>query len=85
MHLAKISRFTRNELFDKGNQWWYDSIYYMAKHCKWLDNGRFGISINKKIIESWYSVSTDKVVSFEEGEPVENIPFGKYFRFESPK
>lgn len=71
------------KLFDKANQWCYDSMYIVARSNKWLNNDRFGFSFDKGLIESWYSIDHDKVILMEEGELVDKITFGKYFMFES--
>ena len=74
------SSITR-KLFDKKNQWWYDCIYTLARHTKWLDKDRFGISYAQGKIEIWYSLEKDKVELFENGNQVTEIDFSKYFMF----
>jgi len=67
------------KLFDKKNQWCYDCIYTLARHSKWFDKNRFGISYPKGTIEIWYSLEKDEIVLFEDGKQVTEIDFGKYF------
>src|SRR5260221_2477994 len=69
------------KLFDKKNQWWYDCIYILARHTKWFDKERFGISYSKGKIEMWYSLEKDEVKLFENGHQVTKIDFSKYFMF----
>ena len=79
------SSVIRRKLFDKQNQWWYDSMYILARSNKWLSNDRFGFSFDKGLIEGWYSISHDRVVLMEQGQLVDGITFGKFFMFESPR
>jgi hypothetical protein len=71
----------KRKLFDKKNQWWYDCIYILARHTKWLDKERFGISYEKGKIEALYSLEKDEVELFENGCRVSEIDFSKYFIF----
>lgn len=48
-------------LLEKRNWYWYDSVYELAKSCKWLDNSSFGIIKNGK--KCYYSVHEDRVVN----------------------
>ena len=74
------SSITR-KLFDKKNLWWYDCIYILARHTKWFDKEKFGISYGKGKIEIWYSLEKDEVELFENGNRVTEIDFSKYFMF----
>ena len=69
------------KLFDKTNQWWYDCIYILARHTKWLDKERFGIDYGKGKIKALYSLEKDEVELFENGERVKEINFSKFFIF----
>ena len=69
------------KLFDKKNQWWYDCIYILARHTKWLDKESFGIDYGKGKIKALYSLEKDEVELFENGELVTEINFSKYFMF----
>jgi len=69
------------KLFDKKNQWWYDCIYILARHNKWIDTERFGIGYNKGKIDIWYSLDKNEIELFENGNRVTEIDFGKYFIF----
>jgi hypothetical protein len=66
------------KLFDKKNMWWYDPVYILARHAKWFDNDRFGISYRKEHIEAWYSIEKDAVMQFVKEEQVNQLPFNKY-------
>ena len=68
------------KLFDKKNVWWYDCVYFLARQNKWLDSNTFGIGYKGKI-EVWYSIVDKKVRLFENGNPVEELDFTKYFLF----
>ena len=74
------SSITR-KLFDKKNEWWYDCIYILARHTKWLDKESFGINYGKGKIEVLYSLEKDEVEFFEKGNRVRSIDFSKYFMF----
>lgn len=67
------------KLFDKKNWWWYDCVYYLARHSKWFDTDRFGISYGKGKIDIWYSISENKISNYEYGQLVSNINFGRFF------
>lgn len=69
------------KLFDKENSWWYDCIYYLARHNKWFDNDRFGIGFGKGKINIWYSLDKNAVELYENGQQVTEIDFRKYFLF----
>ncbi len=69
------------KLFDKQNSYWYDCIYYLAKHNKWFDNDRFGIGFGKQNIDIWYSVKNNEVELYDGGQSVAEINFRKYFIF----
>ena len=69
------------KLFDKENVWWYDCVYILARHNKWFDTNRFGISFRKGGLEIWYSIEKDKVALFDNGKLVTEIDFSKYFMF----
>jgi hypothetical protein len=72
----------KTKLFDKNNEWWYDCTYLLARHCKWYDTDKFGISYTKKAnIKIWYSIKDNKVSLFDNGTQVEEIDFKKYFPF----
>ncbi len=71
----------KRKLFDKKNQWWYDCIYILARHTKWFDKENFGIDYSKGKIKVLYSLEKDNVELFENGEPVTEINFSKYFMF----
>lgn len=70
------------KLFDKKNEWWYDSAYILARFSKWIDSDKFGIDYRKGRIESWYSIKQDKVMIFENGKIVNEIEFKKEFFLE---
>jgi hypothetical protein len=69
------------KLFDKKNIWWYDCVYILARHNKWFDNDRFGISYGKGKIDMWYSIARNEVELFENGVRVTEINFKKIFIF----
>jgi hypothetical protein len=69
------------KLFDKKNVWWYDCVYFLARHNKWLDTNKFGISYAKGKIDIWYSIQDKQVGLFEKGNRVTEIDFEKYFLF----
>jgi hypothetical protein len=68
-------------LFDKKNVWWYDCAYLLARHSKWFDTDRFGISYGKGKIEIWYSMEKNEVVLFENSNRVTEIDFKKFSLF----
>ncbi len=72
---------TTKKLFDKKNSWWYDCVYYLARHNKWFDNNRFGIAFGKGKIDVWYSLDKNVVELYEGGQQVTEIDFKKYFLF----
>jgi hypothetical protein len=83
---AYIEIFVNNtvltkKLFDKPNSYWYDCIYYLAKHNIWFDNDRFGVGFGKKKIDIWYSIKNNEVELYESGQRVAEVDFGKYFIF----
>jgi hypothetical protein len=67
------------KLFDKKNSWWYDCIYYLARHNKWFDTDRFGIAYGKGKIAIWYSIDRNDVKLYDDGQLVTEINFRKYF------
>lgn len=69
------------KVFDKKNQWWYDCIYILARHTKWLDKESFGIDYSKGKIKAVYSLEKDEVELFENDDRVTTIDFGKFFMF----
>jgi len=69
----------KRKLFAKKNLWWYDCIYILARHTKWLDTERFGIDYGKGKIKALYCLEKDQVQLFEGGEQVTEINFSKYF------
>lgn len=69
------------KLLDKKNMWWYDCVYFLARHNKWFDMNRFGIGYKKGLIDIWYSLEQDQVALFENGVQVTEIDFKKYFLF----
>lgn len=72
---------TTKKLFDKKNSWWYDCIYYLARHNKWFDNDRFGVGFGKGKIDIWYSLDKNAVELYDNGQQVTEIDFRKYFLF----
>jgi len=72
---------TTKNLFNKKNSWWYDCVYYLARHNKWFDNYRFGIAFGKGKIDVWYSLDKNVVELYEGGHKVTEIDFKKYFLF----
>ena len=48
-------------LLEKRNWYWYDSIYMMAKSCKWIDNSSFGIRKEGK--NCYFSIDDNKIVN----------------------
>jgi hypothetical protein len=72
---------TTKKLFDKKNSWWYDCVYYLARHNKWFDTDRFGIAYGKGKIDIWYSVEKGGVELYEGGQRVTEINFSNYFLF----
>jgi hypothetical protein len=72
---------TTKKLFDKKNSWWYDCIYYLARHNKWFDNNRFGVGFGKGKIDFWYSLDKKLVELYDNGKQVKEINFKKYFLF----
>jgi hypothetical protein len=75
------SSVVTKKLFDKKNSWWYDCVYYLARHNKWLDTDKFGIAYGKGKIDIWYSVEKNEVEFYEGGFSVTEINFRKYFLF----
>jgi len=75
------SSLITKKLFDKKNQYWYDCIYILARHNKWFDTERFGISYGKGKIDIWYSSDKDEIALFDNGNRVTEIDFKKYFPF----
>ncbi len=69
------------KLFEKKNHWWHDCVYILARHAKWFDRERFGISYSKGKIEIIYSLEKNEVEFFENGNRVTGINFSKYFMF----
>jgi hypothetical protein len=69
------------KLFDKKNAWRYDCVYILARHNKWFNKNRFGISCGNGKIEVSYSVEKNEVQLYENGNRVTEIDFSKYFRF----
>jgi hypothetical protein len=69
------------KLLDKKNVWWYDCVYQLAKKTKWFDSDRFGVSLRKEKINMSYSIKEKTVSLFENGNPVSEIDFKKYFLF----
>jgi hypothetical protein len=67
------------KLFEKNNAWWYDCVYNLARQNKWYDNNRFGIAFGKGKIDIWYSIDKNIVGLYENGRPVTEIDFKKYF------
>jgi hypothetical protein len=60
----------REVLLEKRNWYWYDSVYKLAKSCKWFDDSSFGIYKGEK--NCYYSIEDDKVKSdliFGENNP----------------
>ena len=72
---------TTKKLFEKKNSWWYDCIYYLARHNKWFDNDRFGVGFGKGKIDIWYSLDKNAVELYDNGQQVTEIDFRKYFLF----
>lgn len=72
---------TTKKLFDKENSWWYDCVYYLARHNKWFDNDRFGVVFGKDKINVWYSLEKNTVELYDDGQTVNEINFRKYFLF----
>ena len=72
---------TTKKLFDKKNSWWYDCVYYLARHNKWFDNNRFGIGFRKGKIDIWYSIDKNVVELYDSGQQVTEIDFRKHFLF----
>ena len=70
---------TTRKLFDKKNSWWYDCVYYLARHNKWFDNNRFGVGFGKGKIDIWYSLDKNEVKLYDNGQQVTEIDFRKYF------
>lgn len=71
------------KLFDKHNWHWYDGIYLLSKCAKWKDLNRFGINYGEGALEIWYSLDKNSVSYFQNGQPVEQVDFGKVFRLDS--
>ena len=71
----------KSKLFEKNNTWWYDCVYLLARHNKWQNADKFGISYPKSKIEIWYSIENNEVAFFENGNQVKEIDFSKYFTF----
>lgn len=67
------------KLFEKRNSYWYDCVYSLAQHSKWLDSNKFGIFYSKAPLEIFYSLGEDKVFLFQSGAPVQEIEFSKFF------
>ena len=67
------------KLFDKQNIWWYDCVYILARHNKWLDKYKFGIAYASGKIDAWLSMEDQEVGIFENGNRVTEIDFKKYF------
>lgn len=70
------------KLFEKRNSYWYDCVYPLAQHAKWIDSNRFGISYKKGLIEISYSILEDTVVLTQSGTSVQEVEFSKFFWFQ---
>ncbi len=70
------------KLFEKRNSFWYDCIYPLAQHSKWIDLNRFGIFYSKGLIEISYSLADEKVLLLQSGTPVQTIEFSKFFWYQ---
>lgn len=81
VHININGTTTTKKLFDKQNSWWYDCVYYLARHNKWFDNNRFGIGFGKGKIDIWYSLDKNAVELYDSGQQVTEIDFRKYFLF----
>lgn len=69
----------KRKLFEKKNGWCNDAAYLLARHSKWFDNDRFGISYSKGKLEMWYSISQDDVTHIKHGNRVKEIDFSNFF------
>lgn len=69
----------KRKLFDKQNWYWYDSVYQIAKHNRWLDNNRFGILMKDLNFSVWYSLIDDKVLFQVNGEVKEQYNLERMF------
>ncbi len=58
------------KLFDKQNIWWYDCVYLLARHNKWVDKYKFGIAYESGKIDAWLSIEDKEVGIFENGRRV---------------
>jgi hypothetical protein len=81
VNIIENASTTKIKLFDKKNAWWYDCVYFLVRHNKWLDINKFGIGYSKGKIDIWYSIEDNEVGIFENGNRVTEINFKKYFLF----
>jgi len=51
----------RKIILEKKNWYWYDSVYKLAKSCKWLDNSSFGLYKGEK--NCYYSTENDEIIT----------------------
>lgn len=72
-------KIVKRKLFEKKNWYWYDSIYQIAKHNKWIDNNRFGIQMKGLNFSVWYAMPDKKVLFDVNGEVKEDYDVEKIF------
>ena len=77
--IETASSIKKIKLFEKRNNYWYDCVYPLAQHSKWIDLDKFGISFSKGGVEAFYSMEEDKVHLLQLGVPVHEIEFTKLF------
>ena len=70
------------KLFEKRNSYWYDCVYTLVQHSKWLDSNKFGIFYSKAPLEIFYSIDEERVFLLQSGAPVKEIEFSRFFWFQ---
>ena len=50
------------QLFEKRNWYWYNSVYELAKHSKWLDKHTFGVYSKQSDRFGYYSLLDDVII-----------------------
>jgi hypothetical protein len=73
------TNIVKAKLFEKRNWHSSDSIYEIAKHYKWIDKDRFGISIKALRFAVWYSLTDDNVLFEVKGEIIEDYDLKRMF------
>ncbi|GAA3989013.1 hypothetical protein [Hymenobacter antarcticus] len=49
------------QLYEGPNRWWYDPIYAVTKHGRWINNDQFGVKTTRHDFQGWFSLQANKV------------------------